>query len=297
MSTATVYNIQRMSTKDGPGLRTTVFLKGCPLRCSWCSNPESQSFSPQLMLFSNLCTACSLCTTACPNGAMVQEGNTFNRDVNLCKNCGACVPTCPSRARVMSGESMTVEQIMEIVRKDALFYANSEGGVTIGGGEPTAAGDFLVELLMACRDEGFHTCVDTCGFCAPEQFQKIVPLTELFLFDSKHMDPTQHKSLTGQDNVHILANLRTALASKVQTRIRMPLIPGKNDTEDNIRALAELLHEYNVHEVDVMPYHAFGRSKYTALLKPYPTHESYCPEELKIVLDRFAQFGLTPLIA
>lgn len=196
----------------------------------------------------------------------------------------------------MSGELMTVEEVMEIIRKDALFYANSDGGVTIGGGEPTAAGDFLVDLLKACQDEGFHTCVDTCGFCAPEKFQKIIPLTELFLFDSKHMDSEQHAALTGQGNAHILTNLRMALSSPVQTRIRMPLIPSKNDSEENINALAKLLLEFNVHEVDVMPYHAFGRNKYTALRMEHPIHESYTTEDLKVVMERFEKAGLTPLI-
>ena len=140
-----VYNIQRMSTKDGPGLRTTVFLKGCPLHCPWCSNPESQSFKPQLMFFSNLCVGCGACERICPNGAVVKIGDVYNRDRSICTDCGLCVESCPSKAREMSGKRMTVEEVMRVVDSDSLFYDNSGGGVTFGGGEPTAAGAFLLE--------------------------------------------------------------------------------------------------------------------------------------------------------
>jgi pyruvate formate lyase activating enzyme len=285
-----------MSTKDGPGLRTTVFLKGCPLRCLWCSNPESQSFKPQLLVFENLCSGCGQCMEICPSGAVEKKGNTFNRKMELCTDCGHCVPGCPTKARVMSGKLMDVSEIMDVVRKDALFYANSDGGVTIGGGEPTAGGDFLLDLLRACRDEAFDVCVDTCGFCPPEFFGEVTALADLFLFDCKHMDPEQHKRLTGQDNTLILANLRTALASGVQTRVRVPLMPGLNDTEENIRAMAALLHEYGVKEVDVLPYHAFGRNKYAALRKEYPDLPAYEDGKLHEVLDRFASRGLKAAI-
>lgn len=296
MSHAFVYNLQRMSTKDGPGLRTTVFLKGCPLRCLWCSNPESQSFDPQLMVFEHLCTGCGQCVSACPQQAVSLNNATCRQNTKSCTSCGTCAPHCPAKARVLSGESMDVAQVMEVIRKDSLFYSNSDGGVTVGGGEPTASGEFLLELLRACRDEGFHTCVDTCGYCAAEYFDQVIPLTDLFLFDCKHMDPQQHKALTGRDNAPILTNLRAALAAGVPTRIRMPLMPGLNDSEKNISAMAALLHEYDVCEVEVMPYHAFGRNKYAALYKKYPSLEGYEAENLHLVLNRFAFHGLKALI-
>ncbi|MDR2574305.1 MAG: glycyl-radical enzyme activating protein [Desulfovibrio sp.] len=292
MSQAVVYDIQRMSTRDGPGLRTTVFLKGCPLRCLWCSNPESQSFMPQLLVFENLCSGCGRCMEVCPAGAVERNGAACNRNLALCTDCGACVAECPAKARVMSGKLMDVAEVMDVVRKDALFYANSDGGVTFGGGEATAAGDFLLDMLRACRDEAFHVCVDTCGFCPPEYFSKVAGLTDLFLFDCKHMDAETHKRLTGQDNALILANLRAALASGVRTRIRVPLLPGLNDSEENIRAMALLLHEYDVYEVDVLPYHAFGRNKYAALRRDWPEFRAYEPERLRGALDRFAGHGL-----
>jgi len=292
MQEGMVYNIQRMSTMDGPGLRTTVFLKGCPLRCLWCSNPESQHVAPQLMVFENLCTGCGHCAEVCPSDAVTSNGKTFNRDLSLCTNCGACVEQCPSKARSMSGKLMSVDEVVDIVRKDSLFYQNSGGGVTFGGGEPTMAGDFLLALLRTCRDEGLHTCVDTCGFCPEERFHKVIALTDLFLFDCKHMLSDQHKLLTWQDNTLILANLRAALQSQAEVRIRMPLIPEKNDSEENLAEMAKFLKAYGKEDVDVMPCHAFGRNKYVALNLPIPPVRSYTPEELQDVLQRFANVGL-----
>lgn len=292
MQSGMVYNIQRMSTQDGPGMRTTVFLKGCPLCCLWCSNPESQSFKPQLMVFTNLCTGCGRCAKVCPNGAVVQDETGVNSDLALCTDCGACVEVCPSKARVMSGEEMSVEDVMKIVRKDALFYSNSGGGVTFGGGEPTCGGDFLLGLMSASVQDGYHNCLDTCGYCPPESFKKALALSELLLFDCKHMDPETHKKLTGVDNAIILENLRTALSSKVPVQIRIPLMPDLNDSEDNIAAMAAFLKEYGKTEVDVLPCHAFGRSKYDALRLPTPTMQAYEPAHLEEVLARFTKHGL-----
>ena len=207
MESGMVYNIQRMSTKDGPGLRTTVFLKGCPLHCLWCSNPESQSFHPQLLFFGNLCQSCGACERVCPYGAVVKRGSAYNWERALCQGCGACAEVCSAKARVMSGKRMSVQEVMSVVDRDSLFYANSDGGVTFGGGEPTAAGDFLVELLQHCASKGYHVCVDTCGMCSPEQFRKVLALTDLFLFDCKHMDTEEHRRLTGLGNGVILENL------------------------------------------------------------------------------------------
>lgn len=292
-----VYNIQRMSTKDGPGVRTTVFLKGCPLHCPWCSNPESQSFKPQLLVFSNLCASCGACEKACPNGAIRRKGSTFNRDRSICKDCGECVSVCPTRSREMSGKEMSVDEVMQIVDSDSLFYSNSGGGVTFGGGEPTAAGDFLLELLDASSKRGYHIALDTCGFCPPERFDKVIPRVELFLFDSKHMDPEKHRELTGVDNGVILKNLDHALASGRDVRIRIPLMPGINDTEENITALADFLHPRGKHEVDVLPCHTFGHSKYAALNLQDPPMCPYDPEALNEAISRFNKHNLKVTIA
>ena len=297
MQKGMVYNIQRMSTEDGPGMRTTVFLKGCPLRCLWCSNPESQAVQPQLMVFRDLCSGCGQCVAVCPHGVNMQEGESviWNRD--LCQDCGLCAPACPTKARVMSGALMDVAEVMHIVRKDTLFYHNSGGGVTFGGGEPTAGGGFLLELLRSCREEGLHTCVDTCGFCPEDRFQKVISLTDLMLFDCKHMDPARHKGLTGVDNAQILANLRQALMAKVDVRVRIPLMPGLNDAEENIAALAKFLKPYNHMHVDVLPCHAFGRNKYAALNLEQPAMLAYAPEALNAVIALFSKYGLKVTIA
>ncbi len=297
MSEGVIYNIQRMSVHDGPGIRTTVFFKGCPLRCLWCSNPESQAFTPQMMFFDNLCMSCGSCIEACPHGAVMQKENgVYGRDTEKCTHCGACTEHCPSKARVMSGEAMSVEKILDVVRRDSLFYENSGGGVTLGGGEPTAGAEFFLDVLQALHDEAFHVAVDTCGFCPAERFDKTLALADLFLFDCKHMDAAEHKRLTGQDNVLIQRNLHAVLDAGTPVRIRMPLMPGLNDTEENIAAMAELLLPYGKKSVDVMPCHAFGRNKYLALGRPLPSVEQYRPEQLKDVLARFERHGLSPII-
>ncbi|HMM38215.1 MAG TPA: glycyl-radical enzyme activating protein [Desulfovibrio sp.] len=297
MQEGMVYNIQRMSVQDGPGLRTTVFLKGCPLHCIWCSNPESQKFAPQMMYFENLCTGCGACANACPNGAVVLlENGKFGRDPEKCTDCGVCTEVCPRQARVMSGKIMTVEEVMEVVRKDELFYLNSDGGVTFGGGEPTAGGDFFLALLQQAHDEAYHCTVDTCGCCPEDRFSETIRLADLLLFDCKHMDPERHKALTGQGNALILKNMRNALSSDTKVRIRMPLMPGLNDTEENLAAMADFFGEFHRHEIEIMPCHFFGRNKYLALNLSMPPLRQYTPEELRAVEERFGRYGLKPVI-
>lgn len=296
MSQGNIYNIQRMSVHDGPGLRTTVFLKGCPLKCLWCSNPESQKATPQMMYFENLCTGCGGCAEVCPNDAVAIQDKKSVWDIEKCTDCGKCAEVCPSKAREMSGKEMTVEEVMKIVRKDALFYENSGGGVTFGGGEPTSGGQFFLDMAQAARDEGFHVTVDTCGYCPEERFDKTIELADLFLFDCKHMDPEQHKKLTGVDNTIILRNMRAALASGKEVHIRMPLMPDMNDSDENIAAMADFFKEFGRDEIEVMPCHAFGRSKYAALGWEYRMSGEYTPKQLEIVKQRFADHGLKTVI-
>ena len=297
MSRGTVYNIQRMSTKDGPGIRTTVFLKGCPLRCLWCSNPESQSFSSELLFFRELCTGCGACEKVCPFGAIRMEDGVAALDRASCRSCGACAGVCPSGAREMSGRDMSVDDVLAVARKDALFYENSGGGVTFGGGEPSAAGQFFLDLLEASLCEGWHVAVDTCGFCPEERFDKALSLADLFLFDCKQMDPEVHRKLTGQDNALILRNMDAALRSGREVHIRMPLMPGLNDSDENLAAMAEFFGRYGRSEIEIMPCHAFGRNKYQALGKPLPPVEQYTPEALRAVRERFARHGLSTIVA
>lgn len=292
-----IYNIQRMSIHDGPGIRTTVFFKGCPLRCQWCSNPESLDFSKQLLVFKDLCTGCGACEALCPHSAVIRDGVRRHRDLARCQGCGACAIWCPTEARVVSGKEYSVEEVMHVVRKDAAFYRNADGGVTFGGGECTAQGDFLLALLEFCRYESLHTCVDTSGYCAPGLLEKITPLTDLFLYDVKHMDSETHKRLIGSDNTVTLANLRTLLETVPwKVHIRMPLIPGLNDHDQNIAAMADFLLPYGCNEVMVMPHHVFGRNKYLALNREVPDLPEYTPEALHGVLQRFSLHGLTTTV-
>ena len=288
-----IYNIQRMSVHDGPGLRTTVFFKGCPLHCLWCSNPESQAMAPQLMFFQNLCPGCGHCVQVCTHGAAIEKGGRFLRDFSRCVGCGACAEQCPTTASSMSGREYDVDAIMKVIRKDASFFSNSGGGVTFSGGECTMQGAFLMELVEACLNEGLHTCIDTCGQTDPKLFKCLLGKADLFLFDIKHMDSAQHKRLTGMGNELIQRNLGAALETfPEKIRIRIPLMPGLNDSEENIAAVASRLKPYGVRHVDVLPCHFFGSSKYNALGLPQPDVREYVPDALHGVLERFAAHGL-----
>ena len=244
-SSGIIYNIQRFSTEDGPGIRTTVFFKGCPLRCLWCSNPESQSITPEVMVFDKLCTNCGRCVPHCPHDAIVDihndKGTFKGRNLSLCTECGQCIPYCPSKAREMSGRLLTVEEVMKEIRKDESFYRNSGGGVTFGGGECTMQGAFLLNLMDACIQDCLATLLQ------------------------KHPE---------------------------KTIVRMPLMPGLNDSEENIRSMADFLLPYRCSSVEVMPCHTFGHSKYEACGRPVPDIPQYTPEELNVVLKRFSQYGL-----
>lgn len=297
MSQGMIYNIQRMSIQDGPGIRTTVFLKGCPLRCLWCSNPESQHVVPQLLVFDNLCTGCGACLSACPHGAAVRmESGKCGRLLEKCTSCGVCATACPNKAREISGKTMSVDEVMKIVHMDSVFYANSGGGVTFGGGEPTMGGEFFLDLLQAAHDDALHTAVDTCGFCPDDRFEKTLKLADLVLFDCKHMDAAQHKKLTGQDNVLILKNLQSALESGIEVRIRMPLMPGLNDGDDNFAAMSSFLGRFGHRHIEVMPCHMFGLSKYQALGRPAPQVSQYDPKALEDTLARMVRHGLDYVI-
>lgn len=295
-----VYNIQRLSVQDGPGIRTTVFLKGCPLSCLWCSNPESQKFNSQLLYFENLCVGCGSCVDQCPQSFIYMQNEKSQHAFNLCKDCGACTLVCRSKARFMSGQEMSVDEVMTVVRKDSLFYANSDGGVTFGGGEATSQKKFLLGLMKASQEEGYHITLDTCGYCYPSDFEEFLPYTDLFLFDCKHMDSEIHKKITGKDNSMILENLTLVLNSNKKVKIRIPLIPSINDTEDNISRLANFLGKYykdlSSCKIEIMPYHEYGKSKYTALGLENVHYTSYTAEALDRILELFQCYNLKPTI-
>jgi len=289
--TGCVFNIERFATRDGPGIRTTVFLKGCPLRCLWCSNPESMKPSPQLFHFEHLCQRCYRCVEVCPNKATtVTPEGAIIIDRKLCEACGKCVEVCPSRAREISGKLMTIEEVLDEVKKDILFYRNSGGGVTASGGEPTHQPEFLWHFFKKCQQSAIHTCLDTCGFVRTEVLKRVLEHTNLVLYDIKHLDATRHKELTGVDNGLILENARMVAAQGKPMIIRVPLIPEHNDSEENIKALAEFMAELGLTRIDILPYHALGRDKYYRLgteykLSELKPHDSKRVEEIKATLE------------
>ena len=254
-----IFNIMRFSTEDGPGLRTTIFLKGCPLACKWCHNPESQHPLPELIFRPTYCINCGACVEVCPQTAvrMMPEGVVQNYE--CCLHCGACVKACFTGAREMVGRETTVAQVMSEVMKDLAFYEESGGGVTFGGGEPFYQPEFLLALLQACKKEELSTAVDTSGAVPAEAIRKAAPFTDLFLYDLKLLDEVRHLSLVGTSPDLILKNLRMLNDMGSRTAVRMPYIPGVNDGLDNLNKLGNLLLSLsNINSIELLPYHSAG---------------------------------------
>jgi glycyl-radical enzyme activating protein len=291
-----IFDIQRYSIHDGPGIRSTIFFKGCPLRCTWCENPESQKQSSQLLYIKHLCRRCHKCVEVCSNQAnRVLPDGSLEVDRKLCQACGRCVEICPLEARQIFGKLMSVDEVMDVVKRDALFYRNSGGGVTASGGEPTAQPAFLISLFKECQKLGFHTTLDTCGFVKWEVLKPILEYVNLVLFDIKQTDPEVHQQLTGVNNQLILENAKKIVAAGVPLIVRVPLIPGFNDSEEDIRALAQFALELDgQQEVNLLPYHKFGSEKYDSLGMKYELDnlEPYTEEEIGLHVDLIKSYGL-----
>jgi len=265
-----IFDIQRFSLHDGPGIRTLVFLKGCYLKCSWCSNPESQQLEPELFFNPNKCIGCQNCLMACPNEAISVESNQLSFKRHLCQNCGRCADVCYAEARLMKGGRMSADQVLQEVLKDGAFYTNSGGGVTLGGGEPLVQADFAAAILKKCKGKMLHTAVETAG-CVPwPLMEKVIPYTDLFLYDVKHMDSKIHQQNTGVDNQLIVANLERLIERGKEVVVCTPLIPGFNDSADQISAIARHVASLGIKEMHLLPYHRFGEGKYRLLGLSYP---------------------------
>ena len=283
-----ISNIQHMTVHDGPGVRTEVFFKGCPLRCLWCSNPEGLSPEPEVGVFGADCIGidvCGACLKACPSGALLAAGNRIaGIDRNLCKRCLACSKACPNNTLIVYGKHMTVEEVMEEVRKDRSIYMKTGGGVTLSGGDCLFQPEFVLELLKACKKAHIHTCVESEVICPTATLDSILPYTDLFITDIKHMDPYKHREYTGHGNKQILSNSEYLALKSVPLIIRLPIIPGCNDDRENIRATAEFLTQTrkgNLRQIQLIPYRPLGIEKYRALNMEYPMKDRSAtkPEE------------------
>jgi pyruvate formate lyase activating enzyme len=268
-----IFDIQRFCIHDGPGIRTTVFVKGCPLRCQWCHNPESQKREPSLAYYDGKCIACGACVNICELKCHTLEVDDLPQilhnhgiDREKCIKCGICAKACPTDALELLGRQTSVDDVMSEVLRDKAFYGNSGGGITVSGGEPLMQSEFLLALLKSAKEQGIHTCIETCGFAAAETVKSIVPYTDLFLYDIKETDSERHKELTGVPLDVIISNLKLIDGLGAKTVLRCPLIPEKNLRNEHLEGIARLVLELkNVTEINIMAYHTLGSSKYEAL--------------------------------
>ena len=296
-----IFNIQGYCIHDGPGIRTTVFLKGCPLSCLWCQNPESHSFHPDLLFSQEKCTGCGKCVQACPEKAIRMQGKTSQTDRRLCKSAGLCIEACPNEARVAMGRRATVDEVFKEIAADALFYKESGGGVTLSGGEPLAQPGFAAGILKKCRSAGFHTALDTCGYASWTTAREVLRHVSLVLFDFKHMNPEMHEKYTGVSNELILQNAeKIHHEMSIPMQARVTIVPGLNDSLENIEATARFIAEElgdNLKRVNLLPYHRLGETKFERLELNYSVSSDPPGQEHLQEFQRvFERFGLVAYI-
>ena len=275
---AIIFDTVRSSFVDGPGIRTTIFFKGCNLKCAWCHNPESQSPALQMMFYKNKCKGCGKCLEKCPS------------DLQECTFCGKCALFCPNNAREIVGREYTVDETLQEILKDKVFYESSGGGVTFSGGECMLQIDFLEAVLKECKAHGIHTAVDTAGHVPFVYFERILPYTDLFLYDVKCFDSDKHKQYTGVENQLILENLKKLLATDSKIWVRIPVIPGVNDTDGEMLKIQAFLNSVRMPEnIELLPYHAMGEHKYSALGKEAVPFSVPSKEKMTYLKNLFEQ--------
>jgi pyruvate formate lyase activating enzyme len=295
LATGIVFDIRRYTLHDGPGIRTTVFLKGCALSCLWCHNPESQSSGPELILRESRCIRCGACVEACERGAITWTESGPSTDRSKCRACGTCATVCFAEARELAGRTMTVEQVMAEVERDVPFYEESSGGLTLSGGEPLLQPYFTAALLRAAKERGLHTALDTCGHASWKSLERLRHHVDLFLYDLKLMDDMRHQLFTGVSNRRILANLRALVERGHRVVLRVPVIPGINDDDENLRAVGVFAASLpGLAGVDLLPYHRTGVDKYARLDRKYPLPHTLAPvrERLDEIAGAFGAIGL-----
>jgi len=297
---ALTFDIKRYAINDGPGIRVTIFLKGCPLNCRWCHNPESISPQIQKLFTRSKCIGCGECVKVCPTEACRLTTEGIITDKQLCTLCGQCAEICPSLATEMSGQEQTVAELLEIIEKERPFFDQSGGGVTFSGGEPLLYPDFLCEILDACGERNIHRCIDTAGLVKTETLLKVARRTDLFLFDLKHIDPAKHKQWTGVDNALILHNLQALAKTGANIEIRIPLIKGINADRQNIAATAAFIAALpgGKKTLSLLPYHniAAGKDQKLGQLRDQTGMAEPSAEEISDIVSQFAEFGLTATV-
>ena len=295
MQTGIIFDIKRYAIHDGPGIRTTVFLKGCSLSCLWCHNPEGLAATPQVIYRAERCIGCGECVAVCPEDALTLTPDGIVTNYDLCEMHGICTDICPSEAREMAGIKVSSEYVLDIIKKDIPFYNESQGGVTFSGGEPLIQPEFLLELLKTCGREHIHRTVDTSGHIETEILMRVAEETDLFLFDLKLMDATKHRKYTGTSNQLILTNLKKLSYTGADITVRIPLIPGINDDDENIDLIGMFLRILpEIKNVHILPYHDFQKGKYARFNTDYLAGDIPTPskDELSAVKNRLEDFEL-----
>jgi pyruvate formate lyase activating enzyme len=266
-----VIDVTRMTVHNGPGIRTLILFKGCPLRCVWCSTPESQRESAEITYCPDKCILCGDCIPVCPRSAITIREKAIIIDRKLCDNCGHCASVCYTEALRLLGQEYTVDELVHEVKKDEVFHKHSSGGVTVSGGEPLLEPEFTLELLRSLKQNEINIGVDTCGFVPRTNIELVLPYIDFFLWDIKHMDDKAHRKFTGVSNRHILDNLRFVSNNSTPIYLRLPIIPGQNDSEENLRAVCEFAEDLpSLVEINLLPFHHLGKARYAALDREYP---------------------------